>query len=275
MAIYELALFFIIYSILGWCAEVVFHTLTCGDFSNRGFLNGPVCPIYGAGMVLIIICLEPLMDESWIVVFIGSFLLTTILELLTGLALDKLFHQRWWDYSGEPFSIGGYICLRFSLCWGFAGLFIMYFVHPPIAHFVRWLPQWLGWTLIIVIGVLYIIDAAATVRAMLSLNTRIRSLEETAARLRELSDDVGERLHEKASDLAEKAREFKERPQVKENLEKKAAEYERLKKRYEELIKDRPRTQTRLLRVFPKARSSRYSEGLERLKKSLTEKRKK
>ncbi len=275
MSLYELAHYFIIYSILGWCAEVIFHTLTCGDFSNRGFLNGPVCPIYGAGMVLIIVCLEPLMDEKWIVVFIGSFVLTTVLEWLTGVLLDKIFHQRWWDYSEEPFNIGGYICLRFSLCWGFAGLFIMYFVHPPIAHFVNWLPQWLGWTLIAVIGALYIIDAAVTVRGMLSLNTRIRSLEETAARLRELSDDLGERLHERAYGIAEKAREIKENPQTKEAVEKKRDEYERLKKRYEELIKNRTHVQSRLLRVFPKAKSSRYSEGLERLRKAIEEKRKK
>ena len=110
---------FFIYSFLGWCTEVSYAALVTGKFVNRGFLNGPVCPVYGFGVVIVLSILVPL-KGNLLVLFIGSVVLTSLLEWLTGFLLEKIFHQRWWDYSDQPFNIGGYICLRFSIAWGFA-----------------------------------------------------------------------------------------------------------------------------------------------------------
>ena len=100
----------------GWCTEVSYAALDRGIFVNRGFLNGPYCPIYGCGVVIVVAVLTPLKDNL-LILFIGSFLLTSILEYITGYLLEKVFHNQWWDYSDKPFNIHGYVCLKFSIYW--------------------------------------------------------------------------------------------------------------------------------------------------------------
>ena len=133
---YEYLAFFVIYAFLGWCAEVIFNAVNTGHFVNRGFLNGPVCPIYGFGMVIVVLCLTPL-QKNWLLLFLGSMVLTSALEWLTGYVLKKVFHTSWWDYSDQPFNIGGYICLRFSILWGLGCVMVMYLVHPMISRVGR------------------------------------------------------------------------------------------------------------------------------------------
>ena len=113
-SLYHVLAFFLIYSCTGWCLEVIFAAATTGQLVNRGFLNGPVCPIYGFGMVIVLFALTPL-QGSVLLLYIGGVILPSALELVGGWALYKLYHTRWWDYSDFPFNIGGYICLEFSL----------------------------------------------------------------------------------------------------------------------------------------------------------------
>ena len=98
---YHLLWIFFIYAFLGWCTEVSYAALKTGRFVNRGFLNGPVCPVYGFGVVIVLWVLEPLRGNL-LLLFLGSVALTSLLEWLTGFVLERLFHQRWWDYSQEP-----------------------------------------------------------------------------------------------------------------------------------------------------------------------------
>lgn len=118
---YNLLFYFAIYSFAGWCGEVVFATVRHGKFVNRGMLHGAYCPIYGFGLITVIVCLTPIKD-SWLLLFAGSAVLTTVLEFITGFVLDKLFGRRWWDYSDKKFNIGGYICPQFTVVWGLACL---------------------------------------------------------------------------------------------------------------------------------------------------------
>ena len=133
---YEYLWYFVVYAFLGWCSEVIFATLKSGKFVNRGFLNGPVCPIYGFGAVLVIFCLTPI-KENVLILFIGSTILTTLLEGFTGFILEKMFHTNWWDYSNEPFNFKGYVCARFSVLWGFACILIVDVFHPLIINLVH------------------------------------------------------------------------------------------------------------------------------------------
>ena len=94
--IYEVLWIFIIYAFIGWCVEVSYAALDRGIFVNRGFLNGPYCPVYGIGVLIVIIVLTPL-KNNLLLLYFGSLLLTTILEFLTGLILEKVFHNKWWD----------------------------------------------------------------------------------------------------------------------------------------------------------------------------------
>ena len=89
----QLLAFFYIYAFLGWCVEIAFHALTTGHLVNRGMLAGPVCPIYGAGMIAMVLCTEPL-QESWLLTFLGAMVICTIIELLVGLVLRALFHRK-------------------------------------------------------------------------------------------------------------------------------------------------------------------------------------
>lgn len=118
---YELVWIFIIYAFIGWCTEVSYAALDRGIFVNRGFLNGPYCPIYGCGVVIVVAALTPLKDNL-LILFAGSFLLTSILEYITGFILEKVFHNKWWDYSNKPFNLHGYVCLKFSISFIFSFL---------------------------------------------------------------------------------------------------------------------------------------------------------
>ena len=116
-SLYHILAFFLIYSCLGWCVEVVYAAATTGQLVNRGFLNGPVCPIYGFGMILVLFFLTPL-EDNLLLLYLGGVILPSALELVGGWALYKLYRTRWWDYTDKPFNIGGYVCLEFSLMWG-------------------------------------------------------------------------------------------------------------------------------------------------------------
>ncbi len=99
---------FILFSIAGWILEVVFHAISSGKFINRGFLNGPWCPIYGIGVVGFKYLLTIIPDNKPmhpIEIFIIGAILCTILEYIVGFVLDKIYKQKWWDYSKEPFNI--------------------------------------------------------------------------------------------------------------------------------------------------------------------------
>ena len=113
---YEVLWIFIIYAFIGWCAEVSYAAVNRGIFVNRGFLNGPYCPIYGCGVVIVVTVLMPLKDNLFLL-FVGSVVLTSVLEYITGFLLEKVFHNKWWDYSNLPFNLHGYICLKFSIYW--------------------------------------------------------------------------------------------------------------------------------------------------------------
>ena len=136
VSFYEVAWIFVIYAFLGWCTEVAYAALDTGKFVNRGFLNGPVCPVYGCGVLVVIVVLTPL-KENFLILFAGSFLLTSIIEFITGFLLEKLFHNQWWDYSNEHFNICGYVCLKFSILWGIACTLIMDVIHPSIYKVIK------------------------------------------------------------------------------------------------------------------------------------------
>ena len=139
--IYDLLYCFMIYSVAGWCTEVIFATIRHGKFVNRGMLHGAYCPIYGFGLIIVIICLTPIKD-SWVVLFVASAVLTTLLEFITGFVLDKIFHRRWWDYSNKKFNIKGYICPQFSVIWGAACVLILKVIQPAVIFAVEaiWKP---------------------------------------------------------------------------------------------------------------------------------------
>ena len=196
MTIYNIMWYFFIYAFLGWCTEVSFFAVKTGKFVNRGFLNGPVCPVNGFGLVIIIVALTPL-KENLLLLFLGSVVITSSLEFLTGWALEKIFHTRWWDYTNNKFNLHGYICLGFSIIWGLAATAVMKIIQPIIETAIGFIPPAVGWVMLAIFSVLIVCDLIATVTAIHNMQKNLRALTAMAAEMHEISDKIGENISDK------------------------------------------------------------------------------
>ena len=157
-SLYHVLAFFLIYSCTGWCLEVIFAAATTGQLVNRGFLNGPVCPIYGFGMVIVLFTLTPLQ---------GSVLLLYI---------------------------GGYICLEFSLLWGVGTLVVMRIVHPVVAGLVDMVPPFVGFVVMCVLYAVYAADVVVTAFAASGLAKTLDAMEQLADSIHAVSDAMTQLL---------------------------------------------------------------------------------
>ena len=202
-SLYQVFAYFLIYSCLGWCLEVIYAAVTTGQLINRGFLNGPVCPIYGFGMVIVLFALTPL-SHSLLLLYLGGVILPSALELVGGWALSKLYHTRWWDYSDYPFNLGGYICLEFSLLWGVGTLIVMKLVHPIIADAVALIPPLVGLVLMFLLYGIYAADTIATAFAASDLARDLDALEKVADSMHAVSDAMTELLGTNAMAMDQK-----------------------------------------------------------------------
>ncbi len=133
----EYILFFFFYSVIGWIAEVIYCYIKDKKFTNRGFLFGPICPIYGTGALSMLITLSWCKDIRIgnfligpVLVFFIGVVVCDIVEYLTSFLMEKLFHARWWDYSKKKFNLHGRICLEHSTYWGIFSVALIYLVHP-------------------------------------------------------------------------------------------------------------------------------------------------
>lgn len=263
---YQFLWIFFVYAFLGWCTEVSYAALRTGKFVNRGFLNGPVCPIYGCGVVVVLAGLEPL-KGNFVLLFLGSVVLTSVLELATGFVLEKLFRQRWWDYSDKPFNLGGYICLEFSIMWGFACLFVVDILHPSIEFFIRLIPHTLGWVLLGLFSAAMAVDLAATVRTIAKLNRQLDQIDQLARRLKTASNEFGENLADRVLEAAEKSADWKEdwNSAAEEWAQRRAEFQERLE---DELAQKREQMEDEL-RQHAQERAARLQAGHDRARAEL------
>lgn len=230
-SVYEIMLLFFIYSFLGWCVEVAFVAVTTGKVVNRGFLNGPVCPIYGCGMVGVLIILLPVKNNVWLL-FLGGMIICSTVELFGGWILDKIFHMRWWDYSEKPFNIGGYICLPFSIMWGFAVVFAVKFVHTPIMFLVKKVPDVGKLVLIIFFVIIFTVDMIVTLKNLIGIKKSLGQLDLIAEELNNIGNQIKDVVGNSAIDMADKAE------QAKDELGKSSNEYiEKLIEKKDELGK--------------------------------------
>lgn len=196
----EIALFFLVYSVIGWVTEVIYQAVSKGIVVNRGFLNGPVCPIYGFGSLFVILLVKALgLDHSSFTadaqVFLLGMLLSTMLELIGGYTLLKIFHARWWDYNSKPFNYHGYICLEFSIIWGFGILVVVRRIQPFVeAVFGGIATSTVGAILLLIAYIAFISDFAVSVLITLGLNKRITRLDDMKKSMTEFSDLLSTRI---------------------------------------------------------------------------------
>lgn len=203
---FQILWYFYIYGFLGWCSEVAFAAVAHGKFVNRGFVNGPICSIYGFGVMSVLLVLGPLKSSFWLL-FGGSVLFTSAIEYLTGWVLEKVFHDKWWDYSKRPLNIKGYVCLEFSVLWGLACVFVVDVFQPLVAKVVDLIPKKLGWALLGTFSVLWITDNIITAMEIRKLPKKLRALQAIEDSLTAISDEIGEEIYIRASDVKDRSME--------------------------------------------------------------------
>ena len=117
-------LVFIIFSILGYISEVIYCYILDKKIVNRGFLHGPYCPIYGFGALASIYFLNKYYNDPLIIFTLGM-LLFSVIEYISSYLMEKLFNDKWWDYSNYFLNINGRICLYFGIFWGVLGIWLV------------------------------------------------------------------------------------------------------------------------------------------------------
>ena len=288
MSVYYLLSYFFIYGFLGWCSEVAFAAFKQRKFVNRGFLNGPICPVYGFGVGFVVSLLMPYKSNVFFM-YIASVIAVSSIEWITGFALEKIFHSRWWDYSDQPFNLNGYICLPFSLIWGAACMLIVYVVHPMITKFVGLIPGLFGSFLLLMLLAGMAADLWVTAAGIFKMNQRLRKMSEIAEELHNMSEQLGENIYLGVMSAVEKQEETKKKLDeagqelaekrnavsvgLKERKDTISGELEQriedLKSRYQEIAEKKSQTSRRLLNAFPSFNSERYKEALDELKKRM------
>ncbi|EMS72100.1 putative membrane protein [Ruminiclostridium cellobioparum subsp. termitidis CT1112] len=183
----KLFVYFTIYSFIGWFCEVVFCSFLSKRIVNRGFLAGPVCPVYGFGALFIIWLLEPV-AFSLPFVFITGMAITSIIEYTTGWLLETFFGTRWWDYSNKRFNLQGRVCLENSICFGMMGVLLIEVIHPITEKLVGNIPYFYLMIIDILLFVVFIVDSIFTLNTLVNLNERLRKLYEFTEELRKNTD---------------------------------------------------------------------------------------
>ena len=158
---YHFVMWFLTYSMMGWLVESVYMSICNRKLTNRGFVRGPFCPIYGFGALTVFILLRPYSDNNILLFVLGSLCATT-LEYITALVMKKVFGQIWWDYNEKPFNYNGFICLESSIAWGFYTVFLFMFLQNMVAGIVALIPVRVGRVVGNIILVLYIMDFSST-----------------------------------------------------------------------------------------------------------------
>ena len=323
-SLWQWVLVFYLYCFLGWCFESTVVSVQQRHFVNRGFLRGPMLPIYGFGATILLHVSLPLYDKP-VALFLASMVAATVFEYIVGVIMEKLFKVKYWDYSTHRFQFQGRICLQSSLCWGFLGLILARVIHPP----VEWIVVGLPFAALVIVDILltagFASDVVVSVRTALDLAKLLEELDELreqgAALRRELSetalvhltnlsyrvdeargewsekmDDAFERLddmREQAGDaydqLAETAKvrltnlsyrvdevrgEWSDKMddakgQLTDAKEQILAGLDDIQRRFSERAEALSRTRKSMLRGNPTARSAKYDDVLQRLKKQL------
>lgn len=169
-------LLFFIYSVLGWCMEVLNTFRVEKKFVNRGFLIGPYCPIYGSGVLLMTFLLKKYEDDI-VVTFIFSILICAILEYITSYVLEKIFHARWWDYSKRKFNINGRVCMENLLIFGILGCFIIYVSNPFLINILNKIPNIALNIITILLLICNIVDTVISSNVIINLKDVSKNLK--------------------------------------------------------------------------------------------------
>lgn len=183
--VWQWFLFFYIYCFFGWIWETCYVSIRQRKFENRGFMNGPFLPIYGFGAMAILLAAIPVRQIPPLV-FILGLISSTVLELLTGMGMQKLFHVRYWDYSRNKFNYKGHICLKSSLAWGAFSLLMIYGIHKPVENLVMSLHQQFGSFITFILTMVVAADFSTSFKTAMELKNILITTEEIQKQIERL-----------------------------------------------------------------------------------------
>ncbi len=291
MTYYQICWYFLIYSFGGWVVEVIFHAVALGKVVNRGFLNGPVCPVYGFGVLSVFAMINTLQSSGYQMsegmIFLFGVILATVVELIAGWMLDVCFHARWWDYSDKPFNFHGYICLEFSLIWGLAIVLVVKVFQKYVENNTSMqTDSALGWIILAILYGIYLADLIVTVAVIRGLNKKLTRLNTIQSDMRIVSDKLSDTVANTTIDTAQvigkgKVQTALAKAELREAAEtKKNQSIEKLRKKKMELQREFDELSGsitnhtivgpgRIIKAFPEMKHRYYHELIQELSKKF------
>lgn len=259
----EIILYFFIYAFLGWVSECIYCSIGHKKIINRGFLNGPVCPIYGFGALIVIFFLKRY-ENNIFELFLYGIIVTSILEYITGYLLEMFFKTTWWDYSRKKFNIKGRVCLKNSLLFGVMSVVLIKVIHKSISSFILSMPTLFLIFLSINNVILLCIDLSFTILSMNNLKHKLKSLEELTIELKHININSEKFDEDNIKSLLEN---LKNKGEIKtEKIE------EIIRKLY--TIKNKSINQRRIIKAFPNMKHKYSNERFNNLKQIIKNKHK-
>ena len=291
MTYYQICWYFLIYSFGGWVVEVIFHAVALGKVVNRGFLNGPVCPVYGFGVLSVFAMINTLQNSGYQMseemIFLFGVILATVVELIAGWLLDVCFHARWWDYSDKPLNFHGYICLEFSLIWGLAIVLVVKVFQKYVENNTSTqADSTFGWMILAILYCVYLADLIVTVAVIRGLNKKLTRLNTIRSDMRIVSDKLSDTVANTTIDTAQVIGEGKvqtalAKAELREAAEtKKNQSIEKLRKKKMELQREFDELSGsitnhtivgpgRIIKAFPEMKHRYYHELIQELSKKF------
>lgn len=259
-------LFFFIYSFVGWLWESCYVSVKKRHWVNRGFLHGPMLPIYGSGALVILISTIGVRENPWLIFLMGM-IAATILEYITGAVMERLFHVRYWDYSNQKLNLNGYICASSSLCWGAFSVLLVRVVHVPVEQAVLDIPVLVTDAAAFILTVVASVDLTQSFNEAMDMKRILLQLEESREQIRKMQEKLKAASEEKLADYRHRSNE------IVQEYRRRAAELAEFK---ESIAREFSRMSSRtdrnylhiagLLRRNPTATSKRFADALKELR---------
>ena len=199
--LYHIVNWFWIYSFLGWVWESCYVSAKEKRLVNRGFVSGPVCTIYGFGAVTVYLLLKPV-SGNMLALYAGGVIVPTILEYLTSVFMEQVFHTRWWDYSHDRYNFQGRVCLGASLGWGLLSVVLFHVLQPFVNTLTGLYSVAAGKILMICVTILYGADFVLAFAGAVQISRRLQSMEDIMDELYEYIR--GTKLYGTAEELRER-----------------------------------------------------------------------
>ncbi len=127
--VYLYFIYFILFAFIGWLLETCFSFYALGHFTKRGFLYGPLCPIYGWGALILIMFFGRYRKNN-LKLFIYAAIVFTAFEYLVSYGMEALFSLKWWDYTEEFMNLNGRVSIFYTFTWGIIAILFINFIYP-------------------------------------------------------------------------------------------------------------------------------------------------